>query len=166
MAKAKDLYMNFANVLLSYDASNSATLVSAKVDTGLSIRGGLVWLIHFIDFWFANDPSAGHVTQQMALSTVNGLAAMPEITDKGLIERVDLQSFYYTAAGFQYGVGARKKENHLPPIPMASPQVVLYAKTAADITTIRGDAIKCRIGFTTAELDAAMYTEIAEVWGW
>jgi len=56
--------------------------------------------------------------------------------------------------------------SYLPPIPLATPILSVYAASDVDIASLREALIPMRLGFTTAPLDAAAYTEIAEAWGW
>lgn len=166
-ATTKDLYMNFKDVEVDLDSTTStATLVEAETDTGLTIRGGLVWLLHLIEWYFSDDAAAASVTQIACLSTVAGQATMPELTDKGTIAKAQSAFQFATGVGFQFGLMQPFAQHYLPPIPIASPQICLYAKTNVDNSNLDGDTIRARIGFTTAPLDNAMYTEIAETWGW
>jgi len=167
MAKAqtaKDVFLNFVDVSKALDAADSSTLVEGEVNTGLSIRGQLIWIVHCIEVFFA-DTSVASSIQELALCTVQGLASMPSLGDKGVICKVK-ERLMYAGAAFSHAIQRPQVLHYLPPIPLAAPTISLYAKTAADEAVLRGEIIQARIGFTTAPLDAAAYTEIAETWGW
>lgn len=163
---AKDLFMNFADVSAMTDAANSGSLVEAAVNTGLSIRGQLIWLIHLIEVTFPILDLHGGTNHQfgMALSTRAGLATMPNIGEGGLIARMTA-AMKFTTSGAQMSFTPLVL-HYLPPIPLASPQISIYVNTNVDLAGYRAKTIHARLGFTTAPLDAAAYTEIAEVWGW
>lgn len=165
MAKSimpKDAFMNFAVLHADTDASASDTLVEAVLNTGLSIRGMLIWLIHLVE---VHVPMAEiDMEFQYCLSTRQGLASMPDLIDDGVISRGGLQTKLTTS-----GLAILEKPHamhYLPPIPIATPQVSLYVRAAPDDASARNKPCDMRIGFTTAPLDAAAYTEIAETWGW
>jgi hypothetical protein len=42
----------------------------------------------------------------------------------------------------------------------------VYVQSATAHSDGNGKPVNLRMGFTTAPLDAAAYTEIAETWGW
>jgi len=164
MAAPKDLYMQFADVSVDYDSSDSSTLVDAKVDTGLSIRGQLIWLIHLIEIMFSSDDAAQTTHQQVAISTREGLAAMPDLGEAGVLVKAEKQFFFVTS-----GLALMHQPlalHYLPPIPIAAPSLHVYAQTTIDNSYLRGDTVEIRFGFTTAPLDSKAYTEIAETWGW
>jgi len=166
-ATARDLYVNFAVAKSAYDAANTTTLMHATIETGLSIRGGLAWLIHFIDFWFAPNNGANAHTQSLALSTRRDLAAMPGLGDQGLIDRCDTYFLYSTAIGQGWYPDLRPvRRPFLPPIPIASPAITLYNVVSINEGSLQGKEVIARIGFTTVPMSNALYTEIAEVWGW
>lgn len=164
MANSKDLYMQFADVSVNLDSSNTTTLVEGNVNTGLSIRGGLVWLIHLIEIIFAEGETTASVTQNIALSTTPDLAAMPDLGDAGVICKAEKQVILVTS-GVAFNLQP-SAFHYLPPIPLAAPQISIYANTTADNSPLRGDLVEARIGFTTVPLDSALYAEIAETWGW
>lgn len=164
MAAPKDLYLQFADVSVDLDASDSSTLVNEKVDTGLSIRGQLIWLIHQIEILFSTDEAQASVTQQLAICTRSGLTALPNLGDAGVLCKAEKQFLFATSGlALEYSPLSLK---YLPPIPIAAPSLYVYAKTNTDSSFLRGDTIETRFGFTTAPLDSKAYTEIAETWGW
>lgn len=165
MAKvtSRDLYLNFVALETAIDAANSSTLVEVVLNTGLSIRGGLVWLIHLVEL-FVRPPGSQAAEFSIALVTRQGLAAMPRVGDDGVICKVNRTMTLITSgmvAPFLPSV-----LHYLPPIPIACPQISLYCAENADVSGDRGVAIEGRVGFTTTPLDSAVYTEIAEAWGW
>ncbi len=159
---ATDMFMNWADISVNLDAADSSVLVEAQRNTGLSIRGALLWLIHVVEIYFPREGASNEL--QMAVSTRAGLAVMPLLGDTGVVVKA-IHAVNLTVEGAsQYTQPVQLR--YLPPIPIAAPQLSLYAKSAANIVGLRGDLLEARIGFTTAPLDAAAYTEIAEVWGW
>jgi hypothetical protein len=162
---SRDLYMQFKDISVALNASDSSYLVTDEMDTGLSIRGQLVWLIHLIEVFFQyTTGGSGAQVINFALSTVADLAALPALGDKGCLI-VAQKEMAIATNGISY-FNAPQQLKYLPPIPLAAPNLSIYAQTTADVSTLRSTTIKARLGFTTAPLDNAMYTEIAEVWGW
>lgn len=162
-ALARDMYMQFKDVSVEYDGSDSSVLVEGQVDTGLSVRGQLIWLVHLVEFFFADDEGASQA-QYVRICTRRGLVVLPDIGDNGVISGAERQLVVITSGT---GFTMQPLVNHyLPPIPLASPQLSIYAETRTNEVTLRGDTVEARLGFTTAPLDSAAYTEIAETWGW
>lgn len=159
-----DKFMQFG-VIKGVLTSSSDDLVSANLNTNLSIRGGLAWLIHVVEFIFEGSLfSAAFSSFDMSLSTVKGETVIPDIDDKGVIAFSRFISQY--ASSGAYNPGAMPKVlSFLPPVPIASPNLTLYGKCSTDAAAMDATAFKCRFGFTTISLDDGMYTEIAETWG-
>jgi hypothetical protein len=164
MAAPKDLYMQFADVSVEFDSSDSSTLVTDKVNTGLSIRGQLIWLIHQIEVLFSTQEGGASNQQRIAISTREGLTSLPNLGDAGVIAKLEKQ-FLLATSGISL-IHQPHTAKYLPPIPIASPAIHLYAETKNDSANFRGELIEARFCFTTAPLDAKTYTEIAETWGW
>ena len=158
--------MNFAAVKASFTA-NPAVMVKEELGTGLSIRGALIWLVHLIEFDVPGmrDDSI-NARLDVALSTKKGLGVMPRLDDDGCLA-VYSDLVLPSAAGqyHQLAAGALR-QSFLPPIPLASPAIHLYAKSESNDPGLASDDIYARLGFTTVELTMAVYTEIAETWGW
>jgi hypothetical protein len=159
------MFAQFAAVHVDLDSADTTVLVSNRLDTGLSIRGGLLWLIHAIDWYLAMDYSTSSCRQTAALSTVEGLATMPNLQDRGCIDKIQENFIITTAVAINIWYNP-VRHGWLPPVPLAAPSINLYAQCTANIAALRGDEVACRIMFTTAPLDQAAYTEVAEVWGW
>jgi len=162
--KHKDVFMQFKDFRISLDAADSSTLVTVSFDTGLSVRGQLMWLCHLVEVWNPVRAFANPVICEMALSTRAGLAVFPEIGDPGLI-------FKESHAGHVITTGGQTtRDPHqlrfLPPIPLAAPNLSMYAQMDADEAAYRGVLLTARMGYTTTPLDAGAYVEIAETWGW
>jgi len=164
----KDIFMQFAALRVALDGVATQTLKEAKLNTGLSIRGGLIWLIHRIEFIADGILTAAGVSGRLweALSTLPNQALLPELDDKGcLAQMVRIAE----AAAASDGIGSSimpKVFHFLPPIPLAAPSLSFYAKTGLHIASMVDEVQTCRIGFTTAPLDQGLYAEIAEVWGY
>lgn len=160
-APPTDAFMNFKDVTVDLDAADSSALVSNDENTGLSVRGALIWILHLVQVWLPYKQSAVSSELTYALSTVSGLTSMPSLGDRGLITKMHIAFF---------GAGtlmiSPQVQHYLPPIPLAAPQITAYAQTDVNDVPYRGLEIEARLGFTTAPLDAASYTELAEVWGW
>jgi len=158
----RDLYMQFKDVS-GQMAASATTLNEREPAPGMSIRGMLAFLIHKIEIW---SPDWGTNTRggTFALSTISGLAAMPSLSDKGLLCKVKSDVFFVTnGAGY---VESPIQLGYLPPVPLVAPNISMYCIADQAHADINGKEIEARICFTTVPLDAAMYTEIAETWGW
>jgi hypothetical protein len=164
MATSKDLYMQFKGHESAWDGSNTTTLVEKEMDTGLSIRGGLVWLIHMVE-WFITATLSTDLTHHRAcLNSVAGQTSLPTLTAIGTLAYVDvIGKCVSSGGGF---VSMPIAEKFLPPVPFAKPNLSLYCAMSGNIAAMQGEDVLARICFTTEELDQAMYQEIAEVWGW
>lgn len=163
VVKSADAFLNFATFSGTFDAADSSVLVEIPVNTGLSIRGALIWLMHLVEAHFEFVPAA--VTARAALSTRQGLVAMPVLGDDGLVALFEL-TVLFAGAAYAAPIIQPLVQHFLPPIPLATPQLSLYTATGADVAGMRGDKVDLRIGFTTAPLDGAAYVEVAEAWGW
>lgn len=155
--------MNFVDLEGLTDAADSSTLEETTINTGLSIRGAMIWLVHKVEIiWPRFTVDEADLTA--CLCTVGGLAAMPSMADRGVIWKSQ-RTLEAGAAGRSYEP-LKESEGYLPPIPLAAPSISIYLATATDQTELRAKMIQIRVGFTTAPLDAQAYTEIAETWGW
>lgn len=156
--------MQFKGLCVSLDASDTTTLVSADVDTGLSLRGGIAWLVHAIDVAWMDAVEAVAVVYSVALSTLKGQAVIPDLLAPGCVYRWNLQSTMLTSG--RSDIHLQRREVFGPPVPLATPNLTIYASTQVDVAAARGDEIQIRIGYTTIPLEPAIFQEIAEVWGW
>ncbi|TET55250.1 MAG: hypothetical protein E3J64_00565 [Anaerolineales bacterium] len=164
MAKPQDIYMQFADVSVAYHATDVTNVVEGFRNTGLSIRGGLVWLIHMIEILFIGIYYHGNTDQKesIALSTVTGLTSMPLLGRKGTLCKAELDHGL-TTSGAASGEGP-KILRYLPPIPFAAPSVRIYGACLNNQVPMQGKTIEARIGYTTEAIDKATYAELAEVW--
>jgi hypothetical protein len=159
----KDLFIQYKDISVLTDGADSTTLVSADFDTGLSLRGGIAWLIHMI----ACQAEVLNVTAEgvrIALSTLKGKTAMPRLHDKGCIDVFSWVAEFLTSGMF--ALDAVSRHSMMPPLPLAAPNISLYVQTPTDVAAARGTFVDIRIGYTTMPLDAPIFQEIAEVWGW
>jgi len=162
-ATPSDMYMNFLDASVTLGAT-STDVVSTEIATGLSIRGGLAFLIHKIQYKMFEIGQAGVTANiPIALSTRAGEGSVPELGDQGCIDAalVDVNA---GAAGAETRI-TPFEHGFLPPIPVASPKIVAYATCSANNATYQSGKIEIRIGFTTVKIDSKMYTELAETWG-
>jgi len=138
-------------------------LMEAEASTGLSIRGGFVWLIHMVQFFFLEEIRIPDMKLEIALSTRKGLPTMPRPQDSGYIAGRMEAAYAVTTGAWLHGYPL--DQHFLPPMPLASPTISAYYQTEG--TQGRENAEWwARVGFTTAPLTPAVYTEIAEPWGW
>jgi len=167
MAKDKeptmnDLYMQFAALSVILNGTNAQTLVEAMIHTGLSIRGGLAWLIHQVEVFCPVGTLAGAEELYVAVAGIPSLGAMPELNDKGVLVRVtDAHTMVTNGMSQQYMPWVR---HFLPPVPYAGPKMCVYARTRDDEAPYRGLVVRARICFTTVPIDSKMYAELAETW--
>lgn len=158
-----DLYMNFSSFKGALDGTDSTTLVEVIVNTGLHVRASLIWLIHLVEAHVVYPTAAVEI--QVAFSTRQKLASIPELGDNGLIALFG-QKTVTSAGGFHSLQEAPQRQAFLPPVPLATPAISMYLATVTDVAGVRGQPVAARLGFTTAPLDAQAYTEIVETWGW
>lgn len=156
-----DMYMNFLDATVTLDSANSSTLESTEIATGLSIRGGLAFLIHLVEIVWPDVQADDHLLA--GLSTKSGETSVPSLGDTGCIS-----SFAMNYERVTQGINRcpqTQQLSYLPPIPLASPKIVAYAATNADDAQARSKVVHIRIGFTTVKIDNRLYTELAETWG-
>lgn len=158
-----DTNMNFMGFRVDLDGADSSVLVSAEVPTGMSPRSAIAMQVHLVEFDWKFSVEVDNALM-MALSTRAGLGVAPDPNDDGCLVAARL-SVGLTTSGMQ-NLMLPRQLSYLPPIALASTKLVLYARTAADLAGARGQGVFGRIGFTTVKLDANMYQEIAETWGW
>lgn len=160
--RQQDLFMQFAAGRLTAGA-NSGTLVEEVISTGLSIRGGYAWLIHFVEVMFTRSDSAdADNIRKVAFSVRQGEALLPEIDDAGTIARID-RAILYAASGVVQ-VPELMRYAMLPPVVIANPKVSVYYEDQTDDAPFRNLEIPFRIGYTTIPIDQKMYLEVAETW--
>jgi len=168
MASANDLYVNFKDLSVTLDASDPNTLVSEDHATGLSIRGGLAYLIHKLEVFFPDEQGrlAAHSGLEVGLSTRKGLVALPALGDPGTIAKCQ-RYFSVATSGMAYDAQP-KLVSYLPPIPFAFPNITLYAQelSGTNHASLRGTDVQVRMHFTTEKMSNALLQEISEVWGW
>ena len=161
-AKQQDLFMQWFPIEVQLGAADPTVLIEEEFTTGLSIRGQYAWLIHVVEF---HAGAFYKVTMDnalmFALSTVQGAAAFPDLTDHGVI---CVQGIVYviTTSGASFSPAGPMVWHSLPPTIIASPKLSFYAQTAVDDTALDGLKLNGRIGYTTVPIDQKMYLEIAE----
>lgn len=158
-----DMFLQFADVSANLHGTDTSILVEGVRQTGLSVRGALIWLIHLVEVHFdlLDLVAASAHNMELALCTRKGLTSMPDVGDHGVICK--LEAAMKTGGGPIVGPSVL---HYLPPIPLAAPSISLYTKSNSHLASWVDSKLEARIGFTTAPLDAAAYTEIAETWGW
>ena len=159
-AVQQDLFMQWYPIQLTTGAS-SATLVEAEFATGLSIRGEYAWLIHCVEFHFANMMTmAADFAWNMILSTTNELAVFPDINDKGSICAMTTNVIFTTSGAAFHDQPFTW--HSLPPTIIAAPKLSLYWVGSSDQAAAQSKTFFGRIGYTTVPIDSKMYLEIAE----
>lgn len=162
MVASKDIYMQFRGTSLAIDGTNSTTVVRVDMETGLTIRGGLAWLIHKIEARWSDFPEVDN-TIRWGLSALSTLAGLPNINGDGTLA-IGESTVRLTTSGIATFVQPHV-QRFLPPLVYARSKISLYAGSQADEAGIRGDFLDVRIGYTTVKLDPAVLTEIIETWG-
>lgn len=161
--KVSDLFIQFASIESAMDAGDSSVLTEKQVQTGLSPRAGNAWLVHAVEFFVDGlHFDAAMVFATLVLSTSRGLAAMPGLTAKGTIARLDRLSQLATSGAILIDQPFRVP--FFPPVPIASAWLALYAQTNIDALNYRSVKVECRLSFTTIPIDAKVALEIAETW--
>lgn len=158
-----DMFMQFAEIKGTTGAVSNA-LEETKVQTGLTIRGGLLWLVHLVEINFEGDYTANFNGFEWALSTVSGQSTLPRQGDKGTVSRGRRRLEVITSGGSIYAEPIQM--HYLPPIPLAAPTLSLYVLGETNHADGQNKNVDMRLGFTTAALDAKTTLEVAEVWGW
>jgi len=154
--------MQFAAGSVSFAAA-SDTLVEEELPTGLTIRGGYAWLIHFFEFQFSGlNGYTADIGVWSALSVTQGLAALPNIDDAGTISRIDLDLFFTTSGG--WCEPRTRRDAFLPPLIIANPKLSVYLGATSDMAGFQNQECFFRIGYTTVPIDQRSYLEIAETW--
>lgn len=159
--KPTDVFMQFASWSLTW-APVTTTVVEEPKNTGLSVRGGLMWIIHMIDITGVFVPIVHGNTIFACLSTVSGATVQPTAGDKGY-----LGGFSHTLSAPAAGAtnsSLPESIHYLPPVPVASPNISGYISGEFDDTSLDGRTMHIRVGYTTTPLDAKSYAEIAETW--
>lgn len=156
----RDLFMQFKYIQATTGA-DASTLTEGTASTGLSVRGGYAWLIHEVSVDIPK-PSETDTYLNIVLAVLNGQGTMPDIDDKGVIER---WSHYVqiTTSGLSSKFVAPEVRRFQPPIIIANPTLSLYVQGSND-AALNNKAFKVRIGYTTIPMDQEQYLEIAETW--
>lgn len=157
-----DVFMQFAALAGVWPAVTTV-LTEVALKTGLSIRGGLMWLIHRIEF-LTELPRTSDSEVAVSLSVRDGLVALPQLDDPGCLAELSVSQYYVTSGGNILQLPFA--QHFLPPIPLAAPNLSLYFMSSPDQPTLDGTKIRCRVGYTTSPLDAKSYAEIAETWAY
>lgn len=160
--KPTDVFMQFATLEGVWPGVTTG-LTEAKLKTGLSIRGGLMWLVHMVEL-ITTQPSVSGNRAQVSLSVREDLVTTPRLSDAGCIAEF-MQHCLFAASG--RSIGQFPKVAHfLPPVPLAAPNLSLYWVSSADDVALDGLPVIARVGYTTSPLDARSYAEIAETWAY
>lgn len=168
MAKAKaelgtsDVFMNFAMIRATINAANSSTLAKGSVQTGLSVRGNLAWLIHRLELIIPTQ-NDGYNWVDAVLSANPGHSTLPSLDDDGVIAHMR-EGFNIKTSGAS-PIDFPKKDTFMPPVIYAKKTMNLYVKSNTDYAGYRNKDVLIRIGYTTIPVEEGTYTEVAETWG-
>ena len=165
MAKANptDVFMQFAAWLITWPGITT-TLTETSKNTGLSVRGGLMWLIHVAELTGQFLHGIDALILECALSTIKGASAVPTPVSKGYVAGWSCTAALNTN-GLSFGVFPWRS-TFLPPIPIAAPNLSAYIVGSDDAAALDGKDVHVRVGYTTTPLDARAYAEIAETWSY
>lgn len=162
-ATMSDLYMQFVSFEADLHSVSTDNMVQTEVQTGLSVRGNLVWLIHQIELYLGAEELAVPMTFQVALSTQPGIAGaiggVLEPNDTGVLVR------WNVGAGAGSWLICPIVYRTLPPIPFAAPKLYWQIATTTHEVALVNKSIQGRIAYTTTPMETALYTELLEVWG-
>jgi hypothetical protein len=158
-----DLYMNWFPLGILTNGVDSTILSEQQHNTGMSIRGGLLWLIHMIEWSFPRSTQITHALT-VGISTVSGLGAMPALAAQGTIAL--LRHIQYLVTSGMSRWQQPDVQRWLPPMPLASSKISVYFISSIDDAAHRDWQLEGRIGFTTVPMEESLYVEIAETWGW
>lgn len=161
-ANPTDVFMQFAAIGGVWPGVTTV-LTEVALKTGLSIRGGLMWLLHQIEF-ATSQPAANASIMSMALSVRDGLVTMPTIEDPGCLAELTMMRLVTTTGATTWAFP--HVQHFLPPIPLAAPNLSLYFRTTTDDSGLDTNRASVRLGYTTTPLDAKAYAEIAETWAY
>lgn len=160
----QDVFMQFFKADLKTDAANSGNLEEVEYETNLSIDSYYAWAIHKIETTYANMRAcAADNCLKLALSTRQGAASFPALTDAGTIMFCGIGLIYQTSGVSFYMLP--NIQDWLPPIILAASKISAYAESIADDAALQDQTIPCRINYTTVPLDEKNFIEIAQTWG-
>lgn len=142
--------------------ADASVLAEGTAATGLSIRGQYAWLIHELQFDAPKPPDGADFYLNACLSVVGGETAMPELDDKGVIEKFTSYGLF-TTSGYQVKEWCPRKVTWQPPVIIASPQLSMYVQGTND-AALNSKTYRMRIGYTTIPMSQSEYLEIAETW--
>ncbi len=157
----RDLFMQFKYIDVTTGADASA-IVEGEASTGLSIRGAYGWLIHELQLDVPKPPDGQDFYLNVVLSVVQGETDMPELDDKGVIEKFTSYGLF-TTSGYQVKEWCPRKVVWQPPIIIASPHLSLYVQGTND-AAFNSKKFRARLGYTTHPLSSPEYLEVAETW--
>lgn len=163
-AGPKDQFLNFLDLTSKFNAADSSNIEETTWNTGLSIRAGLAFLIHQLEVIFQPFDASNEQILMLATETGKTSLGLTHYGDRGVMCMARSRWRVYTQGG-----GALNQPHvlrWLPPFPIAAPQIVTYLQTSLDEAGLRGQPVGIRLGYTTTEVDGAMYAEIAETWGY
>lgn len=154
----KDKYINIAVGSVTMSAAN--TLTESEILTNLSIRAGLAWEIHFVDFQVSNsDLIAQNDHTNIVLSGKQGEAALPNLISDQYIAGYHLLVAFVTSG--HSIIDVIKRVRFPKPMIFLKDKMSLYGFSAGQSGALTG---LCRIGYTVTPVKAMTALEIAETW--
>lgn len=164
-ARSEDIFMNFATMDSLFAAPDSSDLVETRLSTGMTPFSDRPWgwVVHKIEIeierLFQVDASNAI---WVALSTRQGLVAMPDLTDVGTIYKGGYMATLDTNG--KAGVALPITEEFLPGILFATPEISLYIASAVQNTDLDGTKFGIRIGFLTEPMTQQRWNEVNQTW--
>lgn len=157
-----DEYMNFATIDHDF-AATWTTLAVKTFQTGLSIDLQIAWEIWMVEFYLPtiHELVGDNVQAKMALSSIE-YATFPDLNKKGVIQAGG-PSLLLATSGQSSPVNP-ERHAFQPPVLVAAPQLYFHAQGSAALTTMNGEKVQCRIGFTKVMIPRDKMIELLQTW--
>ena len=159
------IFMNFATIDSEFAVPTTTVLVERTLSTGMTPFSDRPWgwVVHKIEIEIANISQVDASNNiLMALSTRQGLAAMPMLTDVGTIWKGGYMATLDTNG--KAGSPLPMTTEYLPGILFATPEISLYLATAVQNTDLDGTPVGIRIGFLTVPMTQQRWNEVNQTW--
>ncbi len=159
-----DVFMNFLSIAHAQGAASNV-LVETEVATGMTPFSSRPWgmSIALVE-WVPRDLSAAALdaTFEMALSTRQGMAAIPTLDDSGCIDKLVLpvQVQVEGITKGEYPV----RHQFIPTVLVAAPKISFYTIADIDTAPFQATIQTVRLGFLTVEMTQQLWNEVAQTW--
>lgn len=162
----EDIYANFMTILAHFDATDSSAVEETTIDTGMTPFSSTPWgmSIAKVQVYIDDIRNLDAINlAACAISTQQGLAALPEVSDYGCIEKFAVNTLSAAAAG-NGTVTAPWSELYIPTILVAAPKISVYCATAVDDANLQGTEVHVRIHFLSVPMTTSAWQEVAATW--